>query len=64
MQYNETATLIRGKGRVAFHVDPSKYSTFTWNYLKNGMKRNATTKQIYVPNFVKSNEKPESFFTK
>lgn len=55
-----TETLIRGKGRAEFHVDPSQYSTFSWYYLKNGVKGSTISKQIYVPNFVKSNEKSES----
>ncbi|MBJ7429492.1 MAG: hypothetical protein JHD28_11135, partial [Bacteroidia bacterium] len=32
MSDNETATLIREKGRVAFHVDPNQYSTFNTAY--------------------------------
>lgn len=58
----ENAYLIRGKGRTEFNVDPNQFSTFSWYYLKNGVKGNTISKQIYVPNFVKSNEKSESLF--
>ncbi len=58
----ETAKLIRGKGRAEFHVDPNQYSTFSWYYLKNGVKGNAISKQIYVPNSVKSNESSGCLF--
>jgi hypothetical protein len=56
----ETKSLTRGN-TCCFYVDPSIVSQFSWYYIKNGVKSNILSKQIYVANSVSTNYKGFSY---